>query len=68
MRLDIARAKVTADGEELSITMSIGLATIEGPESFDNYLHAADQFLYMAKHDGRNRIVSELTVLKAMVS
>jgi diguanylate cyclase (GGDEF)-like protein len=68
VRLDIARAKVTADGEELSITMSIGLATIEGPESFDNYLHAADQFLYMAKYDGRDRIVSELTVLKAMVS
>ncbi|CAN7473297.1 diguanylate cyclase [Pararhizobium sp. LjRoot255] len=68
VRLDIAGAKVIADDEELSITISIGLATIEGPETFDNYLHAADQFLYMAKYDGRNRIVSERTVLKAMVS
>jgi diguanylate cyclase (GGDEF)-like protein len=68
VRRDIAAAKVVADDEELSITISIGLATIEGPETFDNYLHAADQFLYMAKYDGRNRIVSELTLLKAMVS
>lgn len=68
VRLDIAGTKVFADDEELSVTISIGIATIEGPETFDNYLNAADQFLYMAKHDGRNRIVSELTLLKAMVS
>jgi diguanylate cyclase (GGDEF)-like protein len=68
VRRDIAGAKVIADDEDLSITISIGLATIEGPETFDNHQHAADQFLYMAKYDGRNRIVSERTVLKAMVS
>ncbi|OJF91955.1 GGDEF domain-containing protein [Pararhizobium antarcticum] len=68
LRLDLASAKVTADDEELSVTVSIGLAIIEGRESFDNYLNAADQFLYMAKYDGRNRTVSELTLLNAMAS
>jgi len=68
LRLDLARAKVTADDEELSVTVSIGLATIESLESFENYLNAADQFLYMAKYDGRNRIVSELTLLKSLAS
>lgn len=68
LRLDLASAKVVADDEELSVTVSIGLATIEGHESFDNYLNAADQFLYMAKHAGRNRIISELTLLKSMAS
>ncbi|WP_083198350.1 GGDEF domain-containing response regulator [Pararhizobium polonicum] len=68
LRLDLARAKVTADDEQLSVTVSIGLATIESLESFENYLNAADQFLYMAKYDGRNRIVSELTLLKSMAS
>lgn len=68
LRAEIAEAKILADDEELSITVSIGLARIEGPEAFDNYLNAADQFLYMAKYDGRNRIVSELTVLKSMAS
>jgi diguanylate cyclase (GGDEF)-like protein len=68
LRLELAQAKVIADDEELSVTVSIGLATIEGLETFDNYLNAADQFLYMAKYDGRNRIVSELTLLKSMAS
>ncbi len=68
LRRDLAQAKVVADDEELSVTVSIGLATIEGLETFDNYLNAADQFLYMAKYDGRNRIVSELTLLKSMAS
>lgn len=68
LRQDLASAKVVADDEELSVTVSIGLATIESHESFDNYLNAADQFLYMAKYAGRNRIVSELTLLNSMAS
>ncbi|WEZ83181.1 diguanylate cyclase [Rhizobium sp. 32-5/1] len=68
LRIDLASAKVVADDEELSVTVSIGLATIESHESFDNYLNAADQFLYMAKYAGRNRIVSELTLLNSIAS
>ena len=66
LRRELAAARIMADGEELSITVSIGLATIEEAETFDNYLNAADQFLYMAKYDGRNRIVSELKLLQSM--
>lgn len=66
LREELAKAKVQADGEELMVTVSIGLATIETLESFENYLNAADQFLYMAKYNGRNRIVSELTLLQSM--
>ncbi|KQV34817.1 regulator [Rhizobium sp. Root268] len=66
LRQELAATRVTADGEALSVTVSIGLATIETAESFDNYLNAADQFLYMAKFDGRNRIVSELTLLQSL--
>ncbi|WP_417425677.1 diguanylate cyclase [Hoeflea sp.] len=51
----------TADGE-INLTISIGLAEIATEEVFDNYLHAADQFLYMAKHAGRNRVFSEADV------
>ncbi|KQV83184.1 diguanylate cyclase [Rhizobium sp. Root1220] len=59
IRSDISRLKVTADDEALSVTVSIGVAEISGYETFDNYLNAADQFLYMAKHKGRNIVYSD---------
>ncbi|NLS04929.1 diguanylate cyclase [Rhizobium sp. P32RR-XVIII] len=59
IRSDISRLKVTADDEELSVTVSIGVAEVSGYETFDNYLNAADQFLYMAKHKGRNQVFSD---------
>ncbi|EJL58239.1 MULTISPECIES: diguanylate cyclase [unclassified Rhizobium] len=59
IRSDISRLKVMADDEELSVTVSIGVAEISGYETFDNYLNAADQFLYMAKHKGRNQVYSD---------
>lgn len=68
LRQELAKSRIVADDEELTITVSIGLATIEAPESFENYLHAADQFLYMAKHAGRNRVISELALLDALAS
>lgn len=68
LRAELAKSKIVVDDEDLSITVSIGVATIEATESFENYLHAADQFLYMAKHAGRNRVVSEMALLDALVS
>jgi diguanylate cyclase (GGDEF)-like protein len=59
IRSDISRLKVMADDEELSVTVSIGVAEISDYETFDNYLNAADQFLYMAKHKGRNQVYSD---------
>ncbi len=44
----------------LSITVSIGIAsTPGGQESPDMVLHRADQALYRAKREGRNRVVAE---------
>lgn len=59
IRTDLSRLKVTVDDEELSVTVSIGVAEIAGYETFENYLNAADQFLYMAKHKGRNQVYSD---------
>lgn len=66
VRLELAAHPIDADGEPLTVTVSIGLAAIAGVESFDNYLNAADQFLYMAKHAGRNRVFSELSLMTAL--
>lgn len=59
IRFELAGAAIATDDEELSITVSIGVAEVKGLESFDNYLNAADQFLYMAKHRGRNQVFSD---------
>ncbi|QRM55815.1 diguanylate cyclase [Sinorhizobium sp. BG8] len=66
LRADLAGEPIDADGEPVTVTVSIGLASIASRESFDNYLNAADQFLYMAKHAGRNRVFSELSLMNAL--
>lgn len=59
LRQDVESLRVALDDQDLSVTMSIGLAEIAGHESFSNYLAAADQLLYLAKSYGRNRVYSE---------
>ncbi|HEY4114972.1 MAG TPA: PleD family two-component system response regulator [Rhizomicrobium sp.] len=44
---------------KLNITISIGIAGSQGAEdSADALLHRADQALYRAKHEGRNRVIA----------
>jgi two-component system cell cycle response regulator len=46
--------------ETLTITVSIGIAALEGADdSADALLKRADKALYRAKRDGRNRVVSD---------
>ena len=45
------------------VTVSIGCATMDGVEAFDSassLLKAADEALYRAKHQGRNRVEADL--------
>ncbi|MGM0563133.1 MAG: GGDEF domain-containing protein [Pseudomonadota bacterium] len=47
------------DGTRLSLTASIGLASlIESDENADHILARADEVLYLAKEQGRNRVMS----------
>jgi diguanylate cyclase (GGDEF)-like protein len=68
IRSEISKVRVVVDDEDISVTISMGLANISGSETFDNYLNAADQYLYMAKHSGRNRVFSDYQVTKIMAS
>ena len=44
----------------LNITVSIGIASSAGGnDAADKLLHRADQALYRAKREGRNRVVAE---------
>lgn len=59
MRIAIAEMAVEYDGAKIPVTASFGVARFHASEGIDNHLHAADQMLYMAKNDGRNRVVSD---------
>ncbi|MCJ9749875.1 GGDEF domain-containing protein [Neorhizobium sp. BETTINA12A] len=63
LRLEIAGMRIASGDNDFSITVSIGLAEVYGPETFDNYLNAAEQFLFMAKSFGRNQVFSDHTVV-----
>ncbi len=43
---------------DVAVTVSIGVVAATAPQSFDDLFAAADQNLYKAKKDGRNRLIS----------
>ena len=46
-------------GKEVIVTMSIGVAEYQLIEDMKTFVNRTDQFMYRAKHDGRNRICCE---------
>ena len=46
-------------GQEVYITVSIGLAQYKPKEEMKAFVHRVDQFMYQAKKNGRNRIFFE---------
>ncbi len=57
---------IHAGGEELHITVSAGLAEIEEGESAADWVKRADQALYEAKHQGRDRLVESSAAVGAV--
>jgi diguanylate cyclase (GGDEF)-like protein len=58
-----------ADGILPRIAVSAGVASLrDGMEQVDDLLKSADQALYQAKADGRNRVVSAQVLPGAMAA
>jgi diguanylate cyclase (GGDEF)-like protein len=57
LRRDFALIPHETEGENLTVTFSVGIASIPRHASVRELLVAADQALYKAKHAGRNRVV-----------
>ncbi|WP_425059112.1 hypothetical protein SCACP_37770 [Sporomusa carbonis] len=59
-RQSVATAKFEADGKVITVTISLGVATFESHIKWGNpkteLVDAADQALYRAKQQGRNRV------------
>jgi len=50
---------VSADGKDLSVTASVGVTQRKQDENIDEALKRADDFLYFAKENGRDRVISD---------
>jgi diguanylate cyclase (GGDEF)-like protein len=57
LRERIAALSIPYYDTVFSITASLGAAIVQHEEGIDNNLNAADQMLYMAKNNGRNRVI-----------
>lgn len=58
IRESIESAEINAlDGRPIPLTTSLGLATIAAGEKMETAMERADQALYQAKTEGRNRVV-----------
>jgi diguanylate cyclase (GGDEF)-like protein len=60
IRESVAAEPFAYDGNQFHLTVSIGVATTVSDESMtpENLIRQADERLYRAKRDGRNRVVS----------
>jgi diguanylate cyclase (GGDEF)-like protein len=58
LRAMVARAKLTHGGTEITMTISLGVASLSRDEAtLETCLARADAALYAAKHGGRNRVM-----------
>jgi diguanylate cyclase (GGDEF)-like protein/PAS domain S-box-containing protein len=65
MRLNVARSSMKLDGQTVSITISLGISSMDDKrDTIDKILHRADQALYSAKQSGRNQTVIWQTPVK----
>lgn len=56
IRKTIEQLVVHAEGNKLSVTISIGCAVHKTDEVFDDLIARADENVYLAKENGRNRV------------
>ena len=58
VRMEQDAIAVSGNSKELSITISLGVASVDGPEdTAEAILKRADEALYRAKREGRNRVM-----------
>ena len=48
-----------ASGQDIHVTVSIGLAQYTPPEEMKAFVHRVDQLMYQGKKDGKDRVCSE---------
>ncbi|MDO1584388.1 GGDEF domain-containing response regulator [Rhizobium oryzicola] len=68
IREELGRLHYVFGDEDIAATVSIGLAEVQARETFINYVNAADQYLFMAKQSGRDRVFSDHFMVRELES
>jgi len=58
VRAALGETPIVADGREIAVTVSIGVAQSQPGEDENGFVRRLDEALYAAKNDGRNRVVA----------
>ncbi len=62
VRSEVERAKFSFDGQDIRVTVSVGVSILRSGDDSEALIGAADAELYRAKRDGRNRVRPESPV------
>lgn len=58
LREAVAQTPIFAGGTDITVTISLGVATLGGEETLDGLLSRTDEAMYAAKRAGRNRVMA----------
>ena len=58
LRAQVEKASIQYNGRPIKVTISIGAAQYNGSSNIKEFVEAADDNMYRAKHAGRNRVIS----------
>lgn len=58
LRRNVSNLKLTSSDQEIEVTMSFGVTCVEGCETIDELIGAADRGLFQAKNMGRDMVVA----------
>ncbi|MBN2808164.1 MAG: GGDEF domain-containing protein [Deltaproteobacteria bacterium] len=59
IRQKVENSRFTFKGKPFSVTVSLGVGTLQENDTLESYVERVDQALYQAKDGGRNRVVGE---------
>lgn len=60
IRTKIENSNLIYNGKTMQITVSIGLTNHQAKDTFDTLCERADQALYQAKREGKNKVITKL--------
>jgi diguanylate cyclase (GGDEF)-like protein len=66
VRAQLANTPYVHNGEKIAVTVSVGVALHHEASTLSGLIDRADQHLYQAKHDGRDRVVYASNALVAV--